>query len=169
MVLMAVVGLIATSAARTSKVTASPVAADSLSDVDLSAEARIVNTFVKDVFTFDKRAFELNKRTALTHEEFNSLKHDSDELKNRISAVQTALQGAITKLKAGGQWDDLDATLLARVTNAKARSLFQQKSFKLELEEAASNLSGNADELALPLDRLRLKVSGLQEPRFERG
>jgi hypothetical protein len=73
--------------------------------------------------------------------------------------VQNAVREVVRKLKAAGEWDDLDTKLLAGTTDAAKRSFFQESSFKADLEYAATNLSSQKDEISLPLDNLRKRVA----------
>ena len=128
-------------------------------EADLSAELRVLDSFADDLNKFDRRRAELSKRASLTREEFDPLQRTADDLKRRLSQVQNALRDAINKLKASGDWDDLDAKLIAKITDSSLQSRFSQNSFKKLLEESSSQLSGQANDISSPLDALRTKIS----------
>src|SRR5713101_2871641 len=60
-------------------------------DVDISNEARTLDTFLSDLILFDKTASQLNKRDTLTKDEFKSAERTANNLKSRVSGVQNAL------------------------------------------------------------------------------
>src|SRR5687767_9710708 len=76
---------------------------------ELANEARTLDRFVDDLFKLDRKTGELTKKASLNQTEFDSLKGSADDLKRRLSEVQNALRGVITKLKAAGEWDDIDS------------------------------------------------------------
>jgi hypothetical protein len=133
-------------------------------DVDLDAEVRILDNFARDLTLFDKRVAELNKRSSLTHAEFDPLKRSADDLKGRSSELQNALREIIRKLKAANLWEGLDATVVARISDTKLQARFRQNSFKQALDEAASTFSSDARDIEGPLNPLRNK---LQASTFE--
>lgn len=129
-----------------------------IADADLSAEDRIIDSFVNDLGKFDKRGLELGKKAALTRLEFDAHQRDADALRNRVSGVQNALREVIRKLKAAGQWDNLDQIVLAKFNDSKFQEFVRRDGFKRTLEDAALNLSGDAGDIAKPLDSLRRKI-----------
>ena len=136
------------------------------SDPDLSSEARTIGTFVDDLHTFDKSFATLNQRTTLTNNEINAVERSNDDLKRRLSNVQNAFQEAIRKLKAAGLWDNLDATVLARVKDPKFQAIARQESFKAALEDLAANTANSGNEITAPFDLLRKKVSARLSDRL---
>jgi hypothetical protein len=163
----AVLAMVAAWNVGTSKSLHSPAPAVS-GDVDLDAEARVLDNFVRDLALFDKRVAESSKKSSLTRAEFDPLKRSGDDLKGRLSEVQNALRDAIRKLKTANLWEGLDATVLARITDAKLQARFRQNSFRQALDEAASTLASDAKEIDDPLIPLRNKVQArLPESNFE--
>jgi FtsZ-binding cell division protein ZapB len=74
-----------------------------VADADLSAEARVIDSFVNDLGKFDKKNSELSKKATLTRTQFDAHQREAESLKGRVSGVQNALREAIRKLKAAGQ------------------------------------------------------------------
>jgi hypothetical protein len=145
-----------------------PVAAATGTTIDINSEMRTLTTFVTDLGRFDKKRVELGKKESLTRAEFVALQNSSDELKRRLPAVNSTIQEIARKLKAAGQWDNLDATVLAKLDDPKFQSLFRRLGFKQILENAASRLSSDADEISQPLEPLRNRVraqNSILEPR----
>jgi hypothetical protein len=129
-----------------------------IADADLSAEDRILDSFVNDLGKFDKKGLELGKKAALTRLEFDAHQRDAEALRNRVSGVQNALREVIRKLKAAGLWDNLDQIALAKVNDPKYQDFVRRDGFKRLLEDAALNLSGGANDIGKPLDLLRRKI-----------
>ena len=129
-------------------------------DPDLSNEARTVETYAIDLFKFDKKCAELMKRPSASLVEIDPLQRIADDLRGRLPGVQNALREIVRKLKSANQWDDLDAKVLARITDAKSQTRFRQESFKQSLEQAAAQLSSGASEINEPLLVLRRKLTG---------
>ena len=126
---------------------------------ELANEARTLDKFVDDLFKLDRKTGELSKRASLNQTEFDSLKGSADDLKRRLSEVQNALRGVITKLKAAGEWDDIDSKVEETISDASLRARFRQTSFKRELEELAESVANKAGEISDPVEVLRRKVS----------
>jgi hypothetical protein len=127
---------------------------------DLSSEGRTLDSFVDELSAFDKRHAELSKKASLTRLEFEAHQRTANTLKNRVSAVQNALQDIIRKLKAAGQWDKLDAIILAKTSDSRFQDLARRESFKRLLEAASTGLSAEANEISAPLDSLRNQLKG---------
>jgi hypothetical protein len=134
--------------------------------VDLKSESRILDAWVNDLVAYDKQCKRLGLKTSLTRAELEPVQRSSDDLKRRLSSLQSALREAIRKLKAAGQWDKLDATLAAKIRDAKFQSIARQQSFRQTLEDAATQLGGEAAEISAPLEPLRKKITArLQLPQ----
>jgi hypothetical protein len=159
LVICAVIVMLLAQSAKTSvAISSSPLTA-AFTDVDLNSEGRVLDAFVNDLANLDKKSAELGKKASLTRAEFDSHQHTADDLKRRLSPVQNALRQIITKLKAAGQWDSLDQIVLAKISDSKFQDLVRRDGFKKSLEEAASGLSNDANQISSPLDVLRNKVS----------
>jgi hypothetical protein len=137
-------------------------------EANLGTESRTLDTYLDDLARLDKKGLELGNKPALSRAEFDAHQRTADDLKRRLSAVQTALRDAITKLKAAGQWDNLDQIVLAKISNSKFQELVRRDGFKRSLETAASTLSNNANEIDSPLSNLRNKVQA-RDLGFEPG
>ena len=142
--------------------------------VDINAEVRTVDAFADGLGKLEKRRSELAGKVSVTTDEFVSLGRLADDLKGRVPAVQSALLEIVRKLKADGQWNALNETLLAKVQDAKVRSFFQRLGFKQTLEQSASRLLDNATDIHSPIEALRGKVKaeappGSVKPQFDFG
>lgn len=126
---------------------------------ELVEEFRTLDKFVDDLFKLDRNRGELSKKASLSQTEFDSLKSSADDLKRRLSQVQNALRGIITKLKAAGEWDDIDSRVAETISDPSLRARFRQTSFKRELEELAENVANQAGEISDPVEVLRRKVT----------
>jgi hypothetical protein len=126
---------------------------------DTSNEERVIGKYLDDLFAYQIECHQASKRQALRNTDIDPLQRKSDDLQSRLSEIQNAAREVIRKLKAANEFDDLDATLLARVSDPKRRALFQETSFKADLEYAASNLSSHKTEIGFPLDGLRKKIA----------
>lgn len=139
-----------------------PVPTAAFTGVDLNSEIRTLDSFVTDLGKLDKRRVELAKNGSLTSAEFTSLQNSAEDLKRRLSAVQNSLREITRKLKAAAQWEDLDATVLAKIGDSKLQSLIRRLGFKQVLENAASRFSSEGDEISSPVDDLRERVKKAQ-------
>lgn len=128
-------------------------------DPDLSNEQRTIGSYADELFAYDQACRKLGKRASLAGSEVEPLERKSDVLKSRLSNVQTAIAEVVRKLKGADAWNDLDTKLLANVSDARVRTLFQESSFKSELEDAATRLNSHASEIGNPLAGLRKKVA----------
>jgi len=154
----AVVATILVQVLSTSVATTSASPSVTFTDADLNSESRTLDSFVGDLVKFDKKSVELGKKASLTRAEFAGQEQSANDLKRRVSEIQTALREAIRKLKAAGQWDNLDQTLLAKISDPKFQSIVRNEGFKKTVEDAASGLDAN--QISTPLDVLRNKVQG---------
>jgi hypothetical protein len=135
-----------------------PLAAAAGASLDINAEIRAVDTYVNDLGKLEKKRLELSKKTVLTRAEFAVLQTTTDDLKRRLSGLKNTLQEVARKLKAAGQWDNLDATVLAKIDDARLQALLRQLSVKQLLDNAATTTSADTEELSQPLDLLRIRV-----------
>jgi hypothetical protein len=126
---------------------------------ELVEEFRTLDKFVDDLFKLDRTRGELSRKTSLSLTEFDSLKGSADELRRRLSEVQNALRGIITKLKAAGEWEDIDSKVAETISDASLRARFRQTSFRRELEELSESVGSKAGEISGPVELLRRKVS----------
>lgn len=131
----------------------------SVPETDLRNEDRVIGKYFDDLVQYQQECFDAKKRTALRNADIDPLQRKSEDLKSRLSEVQNAIGEVVRKLKASGEWDDLDNSLLARTVDPRQRSLVQESSFKADLEDAAASLSSQKNEISLPLDNLRKRVA----------
>jgi uncharacterized protein YukE len=136
-------------------------------EADVSAEGRILDSFADALAALEKKQIELGKKATLTRAEFDAHQRNANDLRNRVSAVQNALQEIIRKLKAAGQWDNLDSLVLAKISDSRFQDFARREGFKRILEAAATGLSTDANEITNPLDSLRNKIRAqAQDLRF---
>jgi hypothetical protein len=165
----AVVATILVQVLSTSVATTSASPSVAFTEADLSSESRTLDSFVGDLATFDRKGVELGKKASLTRAEFAGHEQSANDLKRRLSGIQSALREAIRKLKVAGQWDNLDQTVLAKISDPKFQSFVRNEGFKKTLDEAASGLANDANQISASLDVLRNKVQGaVFEPRESR-
>lgn len=126
--------------------------------VDLANEYRVFARYSDDLVAYDNQVAAADKRTRLVSADFDPLQRKSDDLKGRLSEVQTAARETIRKFKAANEWNDLDK-VPARITDAGVKALFQESSFRQDLEDAANGLTGHANEISSPLENLRQRLT----------
>jgi hypothetical protein len=95
----------------------------------------------------------------LVSADLDPLQRRSDDLKGRLSGLQNVIREIVTKLKAANEWSDLDITTAAKITDARQKAYIEQESFKQLLEESSNGLTSHANEISLPLDNLRKKLT----------
>ena len=130
-----------------------------LVDTDVSNEARIIAKYGDDLSAYHKEAQALGKRARLVSNDLNEVQNRSEDLKRRLSEVQNAIRETVRKLKASGEWNNLDTDILARITDSRDKAYFQQNSFKKILEDAGNGLSDYQSEISEPVENLRRKVA----------
>jgi chromosome segregation ATPase len=126
---------------------------------DLSNEVRILAKYRADLAAYNQQTQDLEKRARLVSSDLNEIQNRSEDLKRRLSEVQNAVREVVRKLKAANEFDDLDANIVARITDARDKSYFQQNSFKKLLEEASNDLTGYSNDISTPFDNLRRKLT----------
>jgi uncharacterized protein YukE len=147
--------------------TSAGLRANATPEADVSAEGRILDSFADALAALEKKQIELGKKATLTRAEFDAHQRNANDLRNRVSAVQNALQEIIRKLKAAGQWDNLDSLVLAKISDSRFQDFARREGFKRILEAAATGLSTDANEITNPLDSLRNKIRAqAQDLRF---
>lgn len=142
----------------TAKIQSAPVV-DSLVSVDLANEERIINKYCDDFFAYETQSEELVKRATLVIGDVDSLQRRSDELKRRLSEVQNAVGEVVRKLKAANEWDDLGRRVAAKITDSRLKSLVSPENVTRDLEDDANNLAVQADEISIPVDKLRKRLT----------
>lgn len=130
-----------------------------VASVDLSSELRLLDDYAKDLSAFDKTFTVLSRKDSLTKNEIDPLQRNAEELKRRLSGLQNGIGQIISKLKAADQWERLDDTVLAQITDARVRNQLSQIGLKHLLEETASQLSGDGSEITGPVELLNRKIS----------
>src|SRR5438270_9428801 len=128
-------------------------------DADFSTEARTLDSFGDALFKYEQRCAELDKKSALTRTEFESVKSSADDLNSRVSQVQGALQAIIEKLKRANQWDDFDAVALQKIRDGSSRAFLREEGgAKRVLETAAAQTGGITSDVNVWRERLKAKV-----------
>jgi hypothetical protein len=136
-------------------------------DANLANEQRVITRYADELIAYENQAAALGKRAALANTDIDPLQRKSEDLKGRLSEVQNAAREVIRKLKAANEWDDADARLAARITDARLKSYVEQDSFKQDLENAANSLTSQANEISAPLEKLRKRVARQDGRAFE--
>jgi hypothetical protein len=133
--------------------------------LDLGSEIRVLDSYVDDLAAFDNKCALLEKKGSLIRTELDPVQARADDLRRRVSVVESSIRSAITKLKAAGEWDRVDATILARITDAKFQQFTRTEGFRRILEGAGTGLSPDAGQINSRLDLLRSKIGArVQEP-----
>ena len=127
---------------------------------DLSSETQALQTYLNDLVAYNGQCAKLSKQASVRQADIDPLQRKSDDLKRRLPSTQGVIGAIIRKLKAANAWNDLDAKLLANTTDARVRTFFQESSFKQDLEDAAANLGSQANDIGIPIDNLRKKLTG---------
>jgi hypothetical protein len=126
---------------------------------DLGSEQRIIARYADDLVAYDKQTQALGKRARLVSSDLDEVQNRSEDLKRRLSEVQNAVREIVRKLKAANEFDDLDTNIVARITEARDKSYFQQNSFKKLLEDASNDLASYGSDVTTPVDNLRRKLT----------
>ena len=142
----------------TAKNQPSPVA-NAAPDADLANEERALVKYFDDLVTYDKQTAQLSAKAKLVSADLDPLQRKSDELKGRLSGVQNAVREIVRKLKAANEWDNLNTTVAAGITDPRLKVYLEQDNFKQLLEESSNNLNSHANEISTPLDSLRKKLT----------
>ncbi len=138
--------------------------------LDLGSEIRLLDSYVDELAAFDNRCATLERKGSLSRTELDPVQAKAEDLRRRVSAVESAIRSAITKLKAAGEWDKLDATILARVTDAKFQQFTRTEGFRRILEGAGTGLSPDADQINNRLNLIRTRIGArLQDPILRPG
>lgn len=136
-----------------------PLVATPAADANLSNEERALAKYCDDLEAYDQEIAQLGAKATLVSADFDPLKRKSDDLKGRLSGLQNTVREIVRKLKAANEWDDLDKTTATKITDAKLKSFVEQNSFKQLLEESSNNLTSHGNEISIPLDKLRKKLT----------
>jgi len=126
---------------------------------DLGNEQRIIAKYAADLVAYDKQTQALGKRARLVSSDLDDVQNRSEDLKRRLSEVQNAVREVVRKLKAANEFDDLDTNIVARITDSRDKSYFQQNSFKKLLEDASNDLASYGSDVTTPVDNLRRKLT----------
>jgi len=126
---------------------------------DLGNEQRIIAKYAADLVAYDKQTQALGKRARLVSSDLDDVQNRSEDLKRRLSEVQNAVREVVRKLKAANEFDDLDTNIVARITDSRDKSYFQQNSFKKLLEDASNDLTSYGNDITTPFDNLRRKLT----------
>jgi hypothetical protein len=127
--------------------------------VNLGNEDRAVAKYFDDLFAYHKQSAQLSKKAPLLQADVDPIVRKADDLKGRLSGLQNVIGDIVRKLKAANEWNDLDTKVAAGITDASKKSFFQQISFKQLLEESSNNLTSSGNEINIPLDTLRKRLT----------
>jgi hypothetical protein len=127
--------------------------------IGLNTEAREVERFADDLFTFSDQISSLSKKAKLTNAELASARTSGNALKQRIDSVRQNFRSVIDKLKAANQLETLDAKVNALITSGQSRLVFQRAGGARKLYEGLANeRSPLSQEIDVDLQRLSSKV-----------
>jgi len=127
--------------------------------VSLVNEERALAKYFDDLVAYHKESAQLSAKAKLVSADLDPLQRRSDDLKGRLSGLQNVIAEIVKKLKAAKEWDDLDTSIAASITDASHKSFFQQSSFKQLLEESSNSLTSHKNEIGIPLDNLRKRLT----------
>ncbi|PYS71942.1 MAG: hypothetical protein DMF69_08970 [Acidobacteria bacterium] len=162
-VVLAVLAIVPISAIRSSTATNSPSPSlNTFPGADLANEERVLAKYFDDLVTYDKQVAEVSKRTAFVSADLDPLQRKADDLKGRLTVVQNSVREIVRKLKAANEWEDLDTSIAAKITDTSQRSFLLESSFKHLLEESSNNLTTYSTDIKLPLDNLRKRLASRQ-------
>lgn len=134
--------------------------ARSLAAADLTAEKQALTSFADGLTSLEKNVAELQKRSSITSTELNSAKTSASTLKTKVSPLGQTFQSVINKLKAAGEWENFDATVLKQTTDPKAQALISNAGgAKKILQDAATQLSGLSTEIDALVQPLNSRVA----------
>ena len=131
---------------------------------DLGSEQRIIAKYISDLAAYNQETQALGKRARLVSSDLDGVQNRSEDLKRRLSEVQNAVREIVRKLKAANEFEDLDANIVSRITDARDRSYFQQNSFKKLLNDASNDLTSYDNDITTPLENLRKKLTSRTVP-----
>jgi len=127
--------------------------------VDLANEDRVLGKYLDDLVDYEHECWRIGQRARLVSGDLDVVQRRAFDLKNRLSEVQGALQEAVRKLKAAKEWDNLNTTIAARITDPKERREFEELNFKQLLEDSSNSLTSHSNEISAPLDNLRKRLT----------
>lgn len=127
--------------------------------VNLGNEERALAKYFDDLVAYQSECAKLSKRESLQHIHINPVQVKSDDLKSRLSGLQNTIREIVKKLKAANEWDNLDTSIAAKITDGTSNTFFKQSSFKQLLEESSNNLTSHGNEISIPLDNLRKRLT----------
>lgn len=131
----------------------------SFADANLASEYQVIVSYSNDLAAHDKLVADTGKSARLVSADFDPLQRRSDDLTRRLADVQNAAGEIVRKLKAANEWNDLDEKIAANITDARQRAFFQENSFRQVLQESATGLVSRKDEIGLPLENLRKRLT----------
>ncbi len=126
---------------------------------DLSSEERALAKYFDDFVAYDSECAKLGKQAVLEHIHINPVQAKSDDLKNRLPGLQNNVREIVKKLKAANEWDNLNTTVAAGITDPRLKVYLEQDNFKQLLEESSNNLNSHGNEISIPVDNLRKKLT----------
>ena len=158
--ILAALGITVIAGFRPSTATGQPaLPATSATGADLANEERALAKYFDDLVAYDSECAKLDKQAVLEHIHINPVQAKSDDLKSRLPGLQNVVREIIRKLKAANEWDNLDASFAAQVNDGTSNTILKDTSPKQLLEESSNNLTSHANEISIPLDKLRKRLT----------
>lgn len=127
--------------------------------VNLTSEERALAKYFDELYAYHKQSAQLSKKATLVSADLEPLQRKSDDLKGRVSGLQNTIREIVRKLRAANEWKDLDTTIAASITDSSRAAKFKQDSFKQLLEDSSNNLTSHGNEINIPLDKLRKRLT----------
>jgi hypothetical protein len=137
--------------------------------VDLTSEERILGKYVDDLVDYEHECRLLGLRPRLASADLNGVERRATELRDRLSEVQGALREAVRKLKAANEWETLNTTIAARITDPNERKQFEELNLKQLLDDGSNTLTNHSSEISAPLDNLRKRSSSRNLLQYRDG
>jgi hypothetical protein len=126
---------------------------------DIANEERALAKYFDDLVAYRQQTAQLSAKAKLVSTDLDAVQRRSEDLKGRLSGLQSTIGEIVKKLKAAKEWDNLDTNVAAGITDPSQKSFFEQNSFKQLLEESSNNLSSHKNEISTPLDNLRKRLA----------
>ncbi len=127
---------------------------------DLTTEKQALTTFADSLGSLEKKVAELQLKSSITATELNTTKTSASSLKTKVSPLGQTFQSVINKLKASGEWENFDDTVLRRIANDDTQALIRDAGgAKKILQDAVSQLSALSTEIDALVQPLNSRVA----------
>jgi hypothetical protein len=161
--LCAVLAMVLTQNVRPSLATAPPMD-DTFKAVKIHFETQTISQYRENLITFLKSVDELLAKPSVSKAELAKVTQTADNLKRQASEVAWSVEAIIKKLKASGEWNNLNTLIQAKIKDRRVLSLLTQNSnINDRLLRAADEIrTGSGISLDGSVRGLNSKVIGQQ-------